>query len=185
MTQNREPPAFQEYAATMMASIDFRTMSLAARGLLYTMRLECWVNRRLPADPAKLARMLGFDVAQVAAVLPDVMGFFGTDGAFIFCQELDDYRLHLERERKRKSEGGKLGAKLTNAKRSGESSGSPPNESSGNPAGEARATRRASRGSSRESLVQNSQIQNSPIHAIEGGVDHHWLNDYERASRGN
>lgn len=185
MTQNREPPAFQEYAATIMASIDFRTMSLAARGLLYTMRLECWVNRRLPADPAKLARMLGFDVMQVAAMLPDVMGFFGTDGAYIFCQELDDYRSHLEGQRKRQSEGGKQGAKLTNARHSGESSGSPPSESSGSPAGEARAARRATRGS----LVQNSQVQhnpskNSPMQAIEGSVDHEWVDDYESASRG-
>ena len=77
MPQHREPPAFQEYAATMMASIDFRTMSLAARGLLYTMRLECWVNRQLPSDPARLALMLGFDATEVSALLPKVIGFFG------------------------------------------------------------------------------------------------------------
>ena len=77
MPQHREPPAFQEYAATMMASIDFRTMSLAARGLLYTMRLECWVNRQLPSDPVRLTHMLGFDATEVSALLPKVIGFFG------------------------------------------------------------------------------------------------------------
>ena len=48
MAQNREPPAFQEYAAAMMAKTDYRLMSLAGRGLLYTMRLECWVNLTCP-----------------------------------------------------------------------------------------------------------------------------------------
>lgn len=161
----------------MMASIDFRTMSLAARGLLYSMRLECWVNRQLPADPAKLARMLGFDASEIKVLLPEVMSFFGRSCDFIICPELEAYRTHLEGQRARKSEGGRQGAKLTNARRSGE----PP----GDPSGDPRATRRASRGSSRESLVQNSQTQNSQIQAMEGSSHGSWVSDYERASRGN
>ena len=38
---------------------DFRQMPLAARGLLYTLRLECWENHRLPADWASLPAFLG------------------------------------------------------------------------------------------------------------------------------
>ena len=47
MAQNREPPAFQEYTASVVAKTEYRVMSLESRGLHYTMRLdlECWVNR--------------------------------------------------------------------------------------------------------------------------------------------
>lgn len=34
MAQNREAPAFQEYAASLMARTDYREMSLEGRGLL-------------------------------------------------------------------------------------------------------------------------------------------------------
>lgn len=172
----------------MMARIDYRTMSLAARGLLYSLRLECWVNRRLPADPAKLARMLGIDAAEVAALLPDVMGFFGTDGTSIVCPELDDYRAHLEDRDMRKLEGAKKGARTTNARSwgspSGEPSGEPTGSASGEPSGEPTASRRVSRRSTVGSSVQNSQDQNNQIHGHEGESHSTWINDYEAASRG-
>ena len=50
--QNRKPPAYQEYAATILAQLPFRAMNLQDRGLLFTMRLECWVNTRLPSNHA-------------------------------------------------------------------------------------------------------------------------------------
>ena len=55
MAQHRDPPAYQEYAASMMARTEYRVLSLEGRGLLYTLRNECWVNGQLPADPATLA----------------------------------------------------------------------------------------------------------------------------------
>ena len=50
MAQNRTPPAYQEYAASVIANGDYRVLSLAERGLLYTLKLECWVNHRVPKD---------------------------------------------------------------------------------------------------------------------------------------
>jgi len=41
MAPNRTAPAYQEYAASMMARFEYRTLTLAHRGLLYSMRLEC------------------------------------------------------------------------------------------------------------------------------------------------
>jgi len=41
MTPNRTAPAYQEYAASMMARLEYRTLTLPQRGLLYSMRLEC------------------------------------------------------------------------------------------------------------------------------------------------
>jgi hypothetical protein len=110
VSQNRDAPAFQEYAASMMARIEYRTMTLQDRGLLYSMKLECWVNKQLPKLPDKLARVLGFDVAEVAASLPGVMPFFAYSGDFIVSPELDSYRDYLENQRERMSAGGKQGA---------------------------------------------------------------------------
>ena len=116
MAQNRQPPAFQEYAAAMMARVEYRIMTLAERGLLYTMRLECWVNRTLPENPAMLSKVIGFDSAQVASALPSVLQFFTVENGMISCPELDDYRNHIEGIRDRQSAGGKQGAAITNAK---------------------------------------------------------------------
>lgn len=164
----------------MMSNIDFRTMSLAARGLLYSMKMECWVNRRVHADPARLARMLGFDPAEVTSLLPEVMPFFRSDGDRIVSPELDAYRAHLESLRIRKSEGGKKGAESTNSRRAG----SPTGESPGVPTGMPQVSRRGGRGTTRGSLVQNSQDQNSQIHGHEGESYSTFVNDYEAASRG-
>jgi hypothetical protein len=169
MAQHRDAPAFQEYAASMMARTSYRVMSLSARGLLYTMRLECWVNGALPSEPAVLARVLGFAVDEVTRALSEVMSEFVIIGGAIRCPELDDYRAHLEERRQRQVEGGKAGAAKTNGGRS--------RPRPGEPTGKPRA--------SRESLVQNSPIQNSRNTAIKAAdVDPEWIGDYERASRG-
>ena len=56
-SQNRPPPAFQEYASDTLANIEFRLLSLPERGLRATMRLECWVNVYVPANPQELAKI--------------------------------------------------------------------------------------------------------------------------------
>ena len=62
MAENRKPPAYQEYASNMLANISFRSMDLAQRGLLYTMRLECWANESLPSNVDTLSNVLGQNV---------------------------------------------------------------------------------------------------------------------------
>jgi len=99
-TQNREPPAFQEYAAAMLARREFRSMTLAERGLFHTIRLECWVNLTVPSDPALLAQFLGQPEGDVRAALPAVMPFFSVAGDDLFCPELDDYRAYRARIRR-------------------------------------------------------------------------------------
>lgn len=116
MTQNREPPAFQEYAAAMLAKRDFQLLSLAERGLLYNMRLECWVNHNLPESPGAIAKILGFDRGEVEACLPAVMPFFVIKGGLIVCPELDDLRATYAERRERQAEGGKRSADKRKAK---------------------------------------------------------------------
>ena len=109
-TQGRDAPAYQEFAASMMARMTYRQMTLAERGLLYTLRNECWVNRQLPNDPAKLARVLGYPVEDIRSALPGVMGLFKVQGESLICPELEDYRHYQDARRERMSEGGKKSA---------------------------------------------------------------------------
>lgn len=173
MAQNREPPAFQEYAAAMMAKTDYRLMSLAGRGLLYTMRLECWVNRRLPPDAPRLARVLGFDVAEVAALMPEVRPFFAIDEAGLFCPELEDYREHVNDRRQKQSEGGKKTAAKHKAKRQQVV----PERGAGYlPANLQGAC---------SSLVQSSSAQPNSMQVLsEDPIHDEWLSEYEKASNG-
>jgi len=131
MAQNRSAPAYQEYAANMMARFDYRTLSLAQRGLLYSMRLECWVNQFLPESPEIIARILGFDRAEIAAELPFVMSFFDVQNGRIFSPDLEAYRDRLNSIRERQAQGGRAGAEKTNARQSRAGKGS--RGKSGNP----------------------------------------------------
>jgi uncharacterized protein YdaU (DUF1376 family) len=115
--QNRKPPAYQEYAASMMATTEYRVLTLSERGLLYTLRLECWVNGRVPEDPSELAKLLGVNEAELRAALPRVMFFFVNHEKFIYSPELENYREFLSQVREKQSRGGKKGAAKANAQR--------------------------------------------------------------------
>ena len=108
--QNREPPAYQEYATAMLASRDYRLMTATARGVLYSMRLECWANKTLPGEPGALAKILGLDAHDVDAALPATIPFFTLENGEIRCPELDQYRAHLETRHSKQSQGGKASA---------------------------------------------------------------------------
>jgi hypothetical protein len=177
MAQNREAPCYQEYAASMMARIEYRTLTLAARGLLYSLRLECWVNRKVPADPRTLARVLGFDADEVCEALPSLAPFVAVDGAFLICPELEDYRAHISGIRERQSQGGKQGAAKTNSKHEKPPTPDGPGNSPGNP----RLTR--------ESVVKSSPVKSSPVKQSPdvltvGEVADPWVSEYDRASNG-
>ena len=116
MSQNRDAPAYQEYAASILTQLPFRTMTLQDRGLLYTMRLECWVNVRLPQNHNDLAKVLGLPVTEVAGSLAAVMPFFEVVDGFIISPELENYRAHLTERKLKQSQGGKRGSAITNGR---------------------------------------------------------------------
>ncbi len=173
MSNNRTAPAYQEYAANLIARFEYRTLTLPQRGLLYSMRLECWVNQYLPESPSVLARILGFDVAEVAAELPYVMPFFSVEDGRIYSPDLEAYRQHIERIRERQAQGGKAGAAKTNARKndvptdsggSSHPSSNPASEPSSNP----RVTRRVASESFSPSL--SPSLSPSPSPSQDGGV---------------
>ena len=167
MVQNRKPPAFQEYAATILSSKAFRVMTLSQRGLLFTMRLECWVNQSVPSLSNELSKYLGISHHELTEALSgEVISFFDDSGSLYTCPELEDYRQHLKEQREKQSAGGKKGAAKTNKKWEGVESGKSQE--------------------ARKPLVQSSSEQLSSNHTLESDyVNDDFVMEYERASNGN
>ncbi len=160
MAQNRKPPAFQEYAASFIANRNFRLMSLEERGLLMTMRFECWENLAVPSNRAELAKYLGLDEAGMP-LTDRVLSFFIDYEATLICPELENYRQHLKGIREKQSNGGKRGAEKTN---------------------KARVSRRDSYESLDKNILVKS-IQKQPVENGEVKIKEkdNWIVDYEDA----
>ena len=181
MSQNRKAPAYQEYAANILAQLPFRTISLQDRGLLWTMRMECWVNKQLPNNPDVIAKMLGLPFNEVVSSLPAIMSFFKIEGDFIICPELEDYRIHLNARKIKQSKGGKIGSAITNKKRN-KSIKTEDNEQSSNSttnsSSDLQVSRQVPRRGSDESLVQHSTVQHSiEKHSTTPSLDKEVLKD--------
>jgi len=175
MAQNRKPPAYQEYPATMLASRNFKLMNIAERGLLYTIRLECWENKEVPASVNQLAKYIGCDVSEVQGALTNlVKTFLDEKDGLLTCPELDNYRQHLEDRKSKQSAGGKNGAKITNRnkKNAAKQSGVYLANETGNP--------QVPRRGDDESLVKLSTVKSSQEQSLNNGyIEDEWVKDYE------
>ncbi|MDG1096225.1 MAG: hypothetical protein P8N23_01180 [Methylophilaceae bacterium] len=173
MVQNRKAPAYQEYAATMLANKNYRLMSLSERGLLFAMRLECWENKDIPAKTEELAKYLGFQESELNKAFTErVKTFFNIESDKLTSPELDDYRQHLDARKSKQSDGGKKGSSKTNAKFKDAS------------------TSQVTRQGSRESLVKYSSDKFSKTQSLENGdismnVNDEWIKSYDKESNGN
>lgn len=167
MAQNRKPPAFQEYAAAILSNKAFRAMNLAERGLLFTMRLECWENLSVPSLSNELAKYLGMNHQEVSEALSkEVISFFNDSGNAYICPELEDYRQHLKGQREKQSAGGKKGAANTNKKWKEQGA----------------TNSQVTRGS----LVQFNSEQLNSNHTLERDtINDDFVRDYESESNGN
>lgn len=113
----RPPPAYQEYASDMLANMQYRMMSLSERGLLDTMRRECWVNKKVPMQEQELASYLGINRAEIKACLtPRVLSFFIDRANFLICAELEQYREALIERHQKMAAGGQKGGEVTQRK---------------------------------------------------------------------
>lgn len=183
MSQNRDAPAYMEYAAAMMAKLTYRTMTLQERGLAWTMRNECWVNGTLPGRHDLLAKVLGVTEQQIDDSLPAVMAFFDVSDGYIFCPELEDYKKHLEERKEKLSRSGKAGADITNKKKKDAknriNSGSTAT-SSATPSGVSQLPRRGQVGV----LVQSSTVKPSQDQSLEKEIiNDPWLAEYDSATK--
>lgn len=115
---NRRPaPAYQEFASDMLAKREFRLLGFPEKGLLWQMKLECWVNKSLPSKKSEFAKMFSIDENAVEYLLtPNVLSFFHEIDGSLFCTELEAYRENLEATKLALSEGGKKGGQATQKK---------------------------------------------------------------------
>lgn len=171
--QGRDAPAYQEFAASMMARMSYRQMTLSERGLLYTLRNECWVNRRLPSDAAKLARVLGYQVEDIHAALPGVMEFFEVHGETLTCPELEKYRHYQDVRRERMSEGGKKSAEKRNRSKRDTDTDLSPSSTLQAPSKPPASGQQALRQDKSKPEKQNPVFRT-------GGSHDAWVNDFER-----
>ena len=116
MSQKLPPPAYQTYAANILANFSFRQATLAQRGLANTIELECWVNGKIPFDVEKLAKVLGYAPSEIKSALSEAIriGEFVVNDGFISSPRLDNYKVHLAERREKQVSGGKKGAAITN-----------------------------------------------------------------------
>ena len=116
--QKRDAPAYQEYASDWLANRKWRLMSLGERGLLDTMRKECWVNRSVPSNIEEIAKIFNLQEDEVSKCLTSiVLSFFIIEGANLTCPELEAYREKLNERHNKLREGGSNGGKATQKKR--------------------------------------------------------------------
>jgi hypothetical protein len=116
--QKRDAPAYQEYASDWLANRKWRLMSLGERGLLDTMRKECWVNRSVPSSVEEIAKIFNLQEAEVSECLTSiVLSFFTLKGANLICPELEAYREKLNERHNKLRQGGSNGGKATQKKR--------------------------------------------------------------------
>lgn len=202
MAQNRKPPAYQEYASELLANKHFRLMSLAERGLLYTLKLECWANNTVPIKTEALSKYLGLTLNEVAeAFSEEVKAFVAINGDDLTIPELDDYRKHLTEIREKQSTGGKSGASITNKKLGNgkvynseqgfsKSTSDSTTNPTGNPSSNSTANLQLTRRGSNESLVEINQVKARKAQSLEiansqeQNENQDWLNDYEKESNG-
>ncbi len=112
--QKRRPPAFQEYAADLLANAQYRMMNLDEKGLFHLLRNECWVNDRVPAKHHELSSYLGVKYEKITECLTEkVLGFFITENDYLICPELNRYREQLNERSKKLSSAGHAGGKKT------------------------------------------------------------------------
>jgi hypothetical protein len=89
-------------------------MSLAEKGVLWQMRLQCWasLDGTIPSNPDHLTRLLGVSADELRQSLTTlVRGFFETvEQGRLRCPELDSYRAELIAKRSTRASAGRRGA---------------------------------------------------------------------------
>lgn len=182
MAQNRKPPAYQEYASAMLASKSFKLMSLVERGLLFTMRLECWENKDVPSDTKDLAKYLGCDYQEInSAMTTNLMSFFTKKDNTLISDELENYRRHLEEIKIKQQQGGKAGAAITNGKNKRLKESAIVNSSNDVQLKSAAQESQLTRQDSRVSLVKLNQEQLSQDQFLVSDDKDPWIAEYDRA----
>lgn len=110
-------PSFQEYPLDWLGNREWRSLTLAQKGLIQAMRFECWVSGDVPANNSDLAHCVGISQEDLVSILtPRVIKYFSRKGDVYVCESLDKYKAYLIDRREKLSEAGRKGGKKTQSK---------------------------------------------------------------------
>lgn len=111
-------PAFLLPAGDILSKEEFIFMRLDEHGLYQKLLCYCWINDTAPRDPAKLALVLRSPEEEVRQALTDqVLALFQDESeGRIYSPYLREEREHEAKSRRGKSEGGRMGGLVTQAK---------------------------------------------------------------------
>lgn len=172
--RKKQPPAYQMYAADILATKEYRMMNLEERGLFLSLHLDIWVNDEVPFDNHDLALYLGFPVEDIVRARSRYLDqFFTQCGEYFCCPEHDAYKAMLDERREKQSQGGKKGQRIKKAK----AKGLPETPPKGSRV-EASSDELNKEEVSREAL---SRTETSFQHVSEGIEQ--WLEDYDNVSQ--
>src|SRR5258708_26282615 len=98
--QKRDRPAWLCYGSDWIAEETYAEATLAERGLLFSVLNYCWVNRSIPADSDRMARLLRIPIddlkAQGSRLLSRHFQQCMDDRSRLYCPELERQRAATE-----------------------------------------------------------------------------------------
>jgi len=109
-------PAYQEYPADILNNEIFIQLSMAQRGLLWTLRMFCWKNESIPAGYKDIAALTGISEKEVSKLFDEKMNDFfelqfdKPDNVRMINPDLEAYRREKIAARLKRSASGKQGA---------------------------------------------------------------------------
>lgn len=105
-----QPPAFQLYARDWLSG-DARMMSHAEKGVFIDLLCFAWLEEGLPADPERLARVVGLSGRDFEKLWPAIApNFTADDEGRLRNPRQEVYRAELKAFKDERSEAGKRGA---------------------------------------------------------------------------
>jgi hypothetical protein len=104
-------PAYMEYPSDILNDELFKSMNMSQRGILWSMRLYCWVNGDVPTNWKNLGDLLGTKENEIRKAFADdkLFEFFNYSEKMdrFFCPDLEAYREELLIKQRRRQENGK------------------------------------------------------------------------------
>lgn len=112
-------PAYQEYPADILNNEIFMQLSMAQRGLLWTLRMFCWKNESIPAGYTNIATLAGISEKEACKLFDEKMHSFfelqydkDSSNPRMINTDLEAYRREKIAARLKRSASGKQGADI-------------------------------------------------------------------------
>ena len=112
-------PAYQEYPADILNNEIFMQLSMAQRGMLWTLRMYCWKNETIPAGFEDIGKLTGVSAKEASKLFDEKVGSFfklqfdnEPGNVRMINTDLEAYRREKIAARLKRSASGKQGAEI-------------------------------------------------------------------------